>query len=123
MGISRILKSRPGKEDRPCVVLNSFWKSSKTIYLSFNRPHLKYSDVVCSYCLQYESSEIETKIQNEASCIVKGDTKLLSINNLRTETRCETLMLRQKALSADTLLWNENKNYAQPTLLGVQHSY
>ena len=65
-------------------------KSLQTFYFAFIRPLLEYADVVCDNCTKYESNELE-KIQNEAARIVTGDTKLVFINALFTETRWETL--------------------------------
>ena len=41
-------------------------KSLQTIYFSFIRLLLEYTDVVWNKCAQYESNELE-KIQNEAA--------------------------------------------------------
>ena len=52
-------------------------KSLQTIYFSFIRPLLEYTDVVWNNCTQYESIELD-KIQNEAARIVTCQTKLPS---------------------------------------------
>ncbi|MCG7879037.1 MAG: endonuclease/exonuclease/phosphatase family protein [Candidatus Thiodiazotropha taylori] len=69
-------------------------KSLQTIYFSFIRPLLEYADVVWDNCTQYEANELE-KIQIEAARIVTGATRLVSLNNLYTETGWETLASRR----------------------------
>ena len=46
-------------------------------------------------CIQYESNELD-KIQNEATRIVTGATKLAFIDSLHTETDWDTLGSRRK---------------------------
>ena len=70
-------------------------RSLQTIYFSFIRPLLEYADVVWNNCAQYESNELEKKIQNEAARIVTGATKLVSIISLLLETGWETLSSRR----------------------------
>ena len=62
----------------------------QTIYFSFIRPVIEYSDVVWDNCTLYEANELE-KIQLEAVCIVTGATKLVSTDPLCTETGWEIL--------------------------------
>ena len=61
--------------------------------LSFIRPVLEYADVVWDNCTKFEEAELE-KIQLEAAGIVTGTTKLVSIDNLYSETGWETLTSR-----------------------------
>ena len=70
-------------------------KSLETIYISFIRPLLEYTNVVWDNCIQYESNELE-KIQNEAARIVTGATKLVSLHSLYTETSWESLISRRE---------------------------
>ena len=56
-------------------------KSLQTIYFSFIRPLLEYTDIVWDNCTQYEIDEFE-KNQNEAARIVTGASRLVSINLL-----------------------------------------
>ena len=60
-------------------------RSLETIYISFIRPLLEYTDVVWDNCTRYEVEAIE-KIQLEAARIVTGTTKLVSIEELYNET-------------------------------------
>ena len=64
--------------------------SRQTIYLSFIRPVIEYSDVVWDNCTLYKANELE-KIQLQAARIVTGATKLVSIDSLYTESGSETL--------------------------------
>ena len=68
--------------------------SLETIYVSFIRPLLEYSDVVWDNITKYEEQELEN-IQLEAARIVTGSTKLVSINALYIETGWETLKARR----------------------------
>ena len=70
-------------------------KSMQCIYFSFIRPVLEYAYVVWDNCTKYEEDELE-KIQLEAARIVTGTTKLVSIDNLYSETGWETLKSRRK---------------------------
>ena len=70
-------------------------KSLETIYISFIRPILEYSNVVWDNCTSAEKSELE-KIQHEAARIAIGGTKLISINNLMKETGWESLQERRR---------------------------
>ena len=70
-------------------------RSLQTIYFSFIRPAIEYSDVVWDKCTLYEANEI-AKIQIEAVRIVLGATKLVSIDSLYSETGWETLASRRK---------------------------
>ena len=67
---------------------------TQTIYFSFIRPVIEYSDVVWDNCTLYEANELE-KIQLEAACIVTGAKKLVSIDPLYTETGWEILASRR----------------------------
>ena len=64
-------------------------------YCSFIRSVLEYADVVWDNCTKYEEDEVE-KIQLEAARIVTGTTKLVSIDNLYSETGWETLKSRKQ---------------------------
>ena len=70
-------------------------RSLQTIYFSFIRPVIEYSDVVWDNCTRYEANELE-KIEIEAARIVTGATKLVSIDSLYSETGWETLASRRK---------------------------
>ena len=70
-------------------------RSLQTLYFSVICPLLEYADVVWNNCAQYESNELE-KIQNEAARIVKGATKLVSINSLLLETGWETFVFKEE---------------------------
>ena len=70
-------------------------KSLQTIYISFIRPLLEYADVVLDNCTQQEANELE-KIQNEATPIVMGATKLASIQSLLSDTGWESLTSRRE---------------------------
>ena len=70
-------------------------RSLQTIYFSFIRPVIEYSNVVWDNCTPYEANELE-KIQREAARIVTGASKLVSIESLYTETGWETLASRRK---------------------------
>ncbi|XP_060607755.1 uncharacterized protein LOC132759899 [Ruditapes philippinarum] len=70
-------------------------KSLEIIYLSYIRPILEYADVVYTNCTQYEKDELD-KIQHEASRIVSGVTKLVSIHQLHREVSWESLDSRRK---------------------------
>ena len=70
-------------------------KSLQTVYFSFIRPLLEYSDVVWDNCTQLEADEIE-KIQHEAGRIVTGTTRLVSLEKLHNETGWEPLSYRRK---------------------------
>ena len=70
-------------------------RSLQTIYFSFIRPVIEYSDVVWDNCTLYEANELEI-IQIEAARIVTGATKLVSIDSLYSETGWETLASRRK---------------------------
>ena len=70
-------------------------RSLQTIYFSFIRPVIEYSDVVWDNCTLCEANELE-KIQIEAARIVTGATKLVSIDSLYSETGWETLASRRK---------------------------
>ena len=70
-------------------------RSLQTIYFSFIRPVIEYSNVVWDNYTLYEANESE-KIQIEAARIVTQATKLVSIDFLYTETGWETLASRRK---------------------------
>ena len=56
----------------------------ETIYTTFIRPLLEYGDNIWDNCTQAEKYELD-KIQNEATRIATGATKLVSITNLYKE--------------------------------------
>ena len=66
-------------------------RSLQTIYFSFIRPVIEYSDVVWDNCTRYEANELE-KIQIEAARIVTDATKLVSIDSLYSETGWEIII-------------------------------
>ena len=68
-------------------------KSLETIYIAFIRPLLEYDDVIWDNCTQYEKLELD-KTQNEATKIVTGAIKLISINALYNEIQWDTLEKR-----------------------------
>ena len=70
-------------------------KSLEIIYTSFIRPLLEYSNVVWDNCTQYEVNDLE-KIQNKAARIVKGATKLTSLQSLYIETGWEIFASRRQ---------------------------
>ena len=69
-------------------------KSLEIIYMSFIRPIIEYADVIWDNCTQYEKTELD-KIQHEAARIVTGCTKLVSLNQLSTESGWESLESRR----------------------------
>ena len=69
-------------------------KSLQIIYTYFIRPILEYSDIVWDIITQYEENILQ-KIQNEAARIVKGATKLVSIDILNREIGWESLQGRR----------------------------
>ena len=70
-------------------------KSLQTINISFIMPLLEYADVVWDNCTQQEANELG-KNQNEAARIVKGETKLASIQSLLSDTGWESLTSRRE---------------------------
>ena len=68
--------------------------SLQIIYISFIRPILEYADIVWDNCTQYELNALE-KIQIEATRIVTGTTKLISVNLLYQEIGWEPLTQRR----------------------------
>ena len=70
-------------------------RSLETIYISFIRPILEYSDVLFDNCTVHETNELE-KVQYEAARIVTGTNKLISIEKLMLEVKWETLQCRRK---------------------------
>ena len=70
-------------------------KALETIYLVYIRPILEYGDVIWDNLTQYEKNELE-KIQNEATRIAIGVTKLISLNSLCKEVSRETLCQRRE---------------------------
>ena len=70
-------------------------QSLLTIYTSYIRPILEYSDVVWSNITQAEEEELE-KIQTEASRIITGATRLVSLSNLYKESGLEPLKSRRR---------------------------
>ena len=89
-------------------------RSLQIIYFTFIRPILEYADVVWNNCTQYEINDLE-KIQNEASRIVTGATKSVSINSLIQETGWETLLNHRK--KHKLLLFYKMKHYMSPDYL------
>jgi len=65
-------------------------KSLEVFYFSFIWPILEYADVVWDNLTQLEEDDLE-KIQLEAARIICGATKLVSINNLYSETGLEPI--------------------------------
>ena len=70
-------------------------QSLETIYTSFIRPTLEYSDVVWDNITQADEEELE-KIQIEAARIITGATRLVSIHNLYKESSLEPLKSRRR---------------------------
>ena len=70
-------------------------KSLQTIYFTFVRPILEYSDIIWDNCTQYEKDELD-KIQLEAARIVSGTTKLVSPASLYMELGWESLSSRRR---------------------------
>ena len=70
-------------------------KSLEIIYTSFIRPILEYGNEIWDNCTQYEKDDLE-KIQTEAARIATGTTKLISLENLYSETGWDTLDMRRK---------------------------
>jgi hypothetical protein len=69
-------------------------RSLETIYLSFIRPLLGYSDVVWDNITQQDEFELE-KIQLEACRIITCTTKLVSFSNLYEDTCFQPLKVRR----------------------------
>jgi hypothetical protein len=69
-------------------------RSLETIYLSFIRPLLEYSDIVWDNITQQDEFELE-KIQLEACRIITGTTKLVSLSNLYEDTCFQPLKFRR----------------------------
>jgi hypothetical protein len=88
--------------------------SLTTIYISFIRPVLEYSDVIFDDCTSYEREELE-KIQYEAARIVTGTTKLVSIAKLMSEVCWESLSKRRK--KHKLILFYKMKNNLTPGYL------
>ena len=65
------------------------------IYLSYVRPILEYSSIVCDGCSVMCSESLE-KLQNEAARIVTGLTRSASLENLYKECGWETSSSRRK---------------------------
>ena len=70
-------------------------KSLQTIYFTFVRPILEYSDIIWDNCTQYEKDELD-KIQLEAVRIVSGTTKLVSTASLYMELGWGSLSSRRR---------------------------
>ena len=70
-------------------------KSLLTIYTSFIRPIIEYSDVVWDNITNQDATDLE-RIQLEAARIITGGTRLASIQNLYDETHLEPLMHRRR---------------------------
>jgi hypothetical protein len=73
--------------------LNRF--TLEKMYFSFIRPILEYGDVVWDMQIHYLINKIEN-VQSEAARIVKGGTKLTSIQKLYEETGWEKLLERME---------------------------
>ena len=85
-----------------------------TIYTSFIRPILEYSDIVWDNITQYEVIALQ-KIQNEAARIVTGATKLVSIDILNREIGWESLQDRRS--KHKLCMFYKMKNNLTPTYL------
>jgi len=70
-------------------------KSLEVFYFSFIRPILECVDVVWDNLTQSEEDDLE-KIQLESARIICGATRLVSINNLYSETGIEPLSIRRR---------------------------
>ena len=70
-------------------------KSLEIFYISFIRPLLEYGDVVWNNITQSDEEDLE-KVQHEAARIISGATRLVSLNNLYTETGLESLKDRRR---------------------------
>ena len=72
-------------------------KTLQTIYFTFVRPVLEYSDIIWDNCTQYEKDELD-KIQLEAAriLVVSGTTKLVSSASLYIELGWESLSSRRR---------------------------
>ena len=70
-------------------------KSLETIYKTFIRPTIEYSDVVWDNITQAEEEDLE-KIQTEAARIITGATRLVSLHNLYKESGLEPLKSRRR---------------------------
>jgi len=70
-------------------------KSLEVFYFSFIRPILEHADVVWDNLTQSEEDDL-VKIQLEAARIICGATKLVSINNIYSETGLEPLSIRRR---------------------------
>ena len=89
-------------------------RSLETIYISFIRPILEYSDVLFDNCTIHEQNELE-KVQYEAARIVTGTNKLISIEKLLSEVKWETLKNRRK--KHKLILFYKMKNNLTPQYL------
>ena len=89
-------------------------KSLETIYKTFVRPLLEYSDVVWDNIPLHDQYELE-KIQIEACRIISGTTKLVSTENLYKETCFEPL--KQRREKHKLVLFYKMKNNIAPTYL------
>ena len=70
-------------------------KSLEVLYTTFIRPMLEYADVVWDNLTLADEEDLE-RIQHEAARIISGATRLVSISNLYSETRLESLKERRK---------------------------
>ena len=89
-------------------------KSLEIIYLSFIRPVLEYADVVWDNCTINEQYELE-KIQYEAARIITGCTRLVSIQNLLTESGL--LLLKERRKNHKLTLFYKMANNLTPQFL------
>ena len=69
-------------------------KLLESIYISFIRLLLEYNDTIWDNCTQYENIHL-IQIQNEASRIVTGAKRRVSLTNLCKEIGWETLSKRR----------------------------
>ena len=103
-------------------------KSLEIIYFTFIRPVLEYADVIWDNCTLNDKHELD-KIQNEASRIITGTTKLVSISELYKETGWETLTSRRRKHKLILLykmvngLTAEYLSQLVPPLIGENSSY
>ena len=103
-------------------------KSLETIYLSFIRPLLEYSDVIWDNCTNNEKHDLD-KIQYEAARIATGATKLVSIVNLENEIGWEPLESRRRKHKLTLfykMIHKETPEYISnlvPPLVGNRNNY
>ena len=81
-----ILRSLKFKLDRQTL---------ETMYFSYIRPLLEYSDIVWGNCSQSDTQALE-KLQTEAGRVVTGATRSASASRIHTDTGWETLEYRRQ---------------------------